>query len=80
MVKNISANRPISSYAANVASATLQVTSATATGSAASVTAGIFFIRGFMLRNTAETITLDKYTNTPSYRIGFYSNRNISYS
>ena len=24
-----------------------------------------------MLRNTAETITLDKYTNTPSYRIGF---------
>ena len=69
--EEISANRPISSYAANVASATLQVTSATATGSAASVTAGIFFIRGFMLRNTAETITLDKYTNTPSYRIGF---------
>ena len=69
--EDISANRPISSYAANVVSATLQVTSATATGSAASVTAGIFFIRGFMLRNTAETITLDKYTNTPSYRIGF---------
>jgi len=69
--EDISANRPISSYAANVASATLQVTAATSTGSAASVTAGIFFIRGFMLRNTSETITLDKYTNTPSYRIGF---------
>ena len=69
--ENISADRPISSYAASIASATLQATSATATGSAASVTAGIFFIRGFMLRNTAESITLDKYTNTPSYRIGF---------
>ncbi len=69
--EDISADRPISSYAAGTASATLQATNATATGSAASVTAGIFFIRGFMLRNTAETITLDKYTNTPSYRIGF---------
>ena len=69
--EDISANRPISSYASNVASATLQVTAATSTGSAASVTAGIFFIRGFMLRNTSATITLDKYTNTPSYRIGF---------
>ena len=34
-------------------------------------TAGIFFINGFMCRNSAETIILDKYTNTPSYRIGF---------
>ena len=67
----ISANRAISSYAADVASAQLQATSATATGSAVSVLAGIYFIRGFMVQNNAETITLDKYTNTPSYRIGW---------
>ena len=69
--EEISADRPISSYAADVASAQLQVSNATVTGSAASVTAGIFFINGFMCRNSAETITLDKYSNTPSYRIGF---------
>ena len=69
--EEISADRPISSYAADVTSAQLQVSNATVTGSAASVTEGIFFINGFMCRNSAETITLDKYSNTPSYRIGF---------
>ena len=69
--ETISADRPISSYSADVASAQLLATNATATGSAASVTAGIFFVRGFMLRNTAQTLVLDKYTNTPSYRIGW---------
>ena len=69
--EEISADRPISTYAADIASAQLQVSAATVTGSAASVTEGIFFINGFMCRNSAETIILDKYTNTPSYRIGF---------
>ena len=69
--EEISANRPISTYATDIASAQLQVSAATVTGSAASVTEGIFFINGFMCRNSAETITLDKYSNTPSYRIGF---------
>ena len=69
--EEISADRAVTGYAANVASAQLQATLATSTGSAASVTAGIFFINGFMCRNTTQTITLDKYTNTPSYRIGF---------
>ena len=69
--EEISADRAVTGYAADVASAQLQATLATSTGSAASVTAGIFFINGFMCRNSAQTITLDKYTNTPSYRIGF---------
>ena len=69
--EEITADRPISTYASGVAAAQLQVTAATITGSAASVTEGIFFINGFMCRNSAETIILDKYTNTPSYRIGF---------
>ena len=42
----------------------------TATGSAAQVEAGIFYTRGFFVQNTAQTLILDKYTNTPSYRIG----------
>ena len=69
--ETLSADRPISSYVADQASVQLLVTSASATGSAASVTEGIFFIHGFMCRTTGQTIVLDKYTNTPSYRIGF---------
>ena len=69
--ETLSANKAISSYASGVASAQFLATSATATGSAASVTAGIFFVRGFMCRTTAQTVVLDKYVNTPSYRIGF---------
>ena len=51
--EEISADKIISSYAADEVSAQLQVTEATATGSAANVSAGIFFIRGFMTRTTA---------------------------
>ena len=69
--ETLSADRPISSYVADQASVQLLVTSASATGSAASVTEGIFFIHGFMCRTTGQTIVLDKYSNTPSYRIGF---------
>ncbi len=69
--ETLSADRPISSYVADQASVQLLVSSASATGSAASVTEGIFFVHGFMCRTTAQTITLDKYSNTPSYRIGF---------
>jgi len=69
--EEISADKIISSYAADVSSAQLLTTTATVTGSAASVTAGIFFVRGFMCRTGAQTITLDKYSNTPTYRIGF---------
>ena len=69
--EEISANKVISSYTSGVASSQLQATAASFTGSAASVTEGIFFVRGFMCRTDANTITLDKYSNTPSYRIGF---------
>ena len=42
----------------------------TATGSAAQVQAGTYYINGFLVSVTAQTIILDKYTNTPSYRVG----------
>ena len=40
------------------------------TGSSAKVEAGVFYTRGFFVQNEAQTLLLDKYTNTPSYRIG----------
>ena len=44
--------------------------SATSTGSAATVRGGVFYTRGFFVRCDEQTILLDKYSNTPSYRIG----------
>jgi len=69
--ENISADKAISSYSSGVVSATSAATSANATGSAVKVLAGIYFVRGFMVQNTEQTIVLDKYTNTPSYRVGW---------
>jgi len=39
-------------------------------GSAAYITEGIFFIRGFFVTVPAQTIILDQYSNYPSYKIG----------
>ena len=44
---------------------------ATGTGSSASVQKGIFYIRGAFVQTTTQTIVLDAYSATPSYRIGF---------
>ena len=46
------------------------VVNSTATGSAASVKAGVYYINGFHVTVTDQEIILDKYTNTPSYRVG----------
>ena len=40
-------------------------------GSAFHVEAGVYYIRGFFVTCAEETLVLDKYDNTPSYRIGF---------
>jgi hypothetical protein len=42
----------------------------TATGSAVSISPGIYFIRGLFVTVSQDTIILDQYSNTPSYRIG----------
>ena len=44
---------------------------ATSTGSAASVDEGVYFIRGYFVDVPKQTLILDYYTNTPSYRVGF---------
>ena len=40
------------------------------TGSAAHIEAGTYYINGFFVEVDQQTLTLDKYTNTPSYRVG----------
>jgi len=46
------------------------VVASTHTGSAAAVQTGVYYINGFMVQVDSSTLVLDKYTNTPSYRIG----------
>lgn len=43
----------------------------TSIASAVSVSDGIYFIRGTFVNVNKETLILDYYSNTPSYRIGF---------
>ena len=40
------------------------------TGSAAQVEEGTYYINGYHVQVSKQTIVLDKYTNTPSYRVG----------
>jgi len=44
--------------------------SATGKGSAVSIDTGVFYVQGNFINVAPETLILDKYTNTPSYRIG----------
>jgi len=58
---NISAGTPFASLINN---------NATSIGSAASIGEGVYFIRGFFANVSKQTVILDYYTNTPSYRVG----------
>ncbi len=40
------------------------------TGSAAGVQEGVYYINGFHVQVSTQTLILDKYSNTPSYRVG----------
>ena len=48
-------------------------TTSNATGFASSVNvqAGVYFVNGFFVANSEETLILDAYSNTPSFRVGF---------
>ena len=43
---------------------------ATSIGSAASIGEGVYFIRGYFVNVSKQTLILDNYTDTPSYRVG----------
>ena len=40
------------------------------TGCAAEVQKGVYYINGYHVEVSQQTVVLDKYTNTPSYRVG----------
>ena len=63
---------------ANTQVATTIAANATGTGSAAYVEKGVYFIRGTFVQVAAQTIILDKYTNTPTYRVGFTITESLS--
>ena len=44
---------------------------ASAQGASVTVQAGIYYVRGYFVECAEETIVLDKYGNSPSYRVGF---------
>ena len=46
------------------------VVATTHTGSAAAIESGVYYINGFHVNVDSSTLILDKYTNTPSYRVG----------
>ena len=46
-------------------------------GSSSSIGEGIFFIRGYFVKVSKQTIILDYYTNTPSYRVGLKIDESI---
>jgi len=50
---------------------------ATATGSAVSIDNGVYFIRGYFVNVAKQTIILDYYGNTPSYRVGLQISEEI---
>src|SRR5210317_2566108 len=47
------------------------VVDTTATGSAAGVQSGTYYINGLFVQVDTSTLILNKYTNTPYYRVGF---------
>ena len=59
------------SIAAGNQAALTSVAAATGTGSSASVQKGIFYVRGSFVQTSTQTIILDAYSDTPSYRVGF---------
>jgi len=46
-------------------------------GSAANITAGVYFIRGFFVDVPSQSIILDQYNNFPSYKVGLSISENI---
>ena len=53
---------------------------ATSVGSAVSISKGVYYIRGSFVTVNDETIILDQYTNTPSYRVGLQIQESIEFA
>ena len=49
----------------------------TATGSSFQIQDGVYFVRGNFVNVKSETLILDQYTNSPSYRVGLFVSEEI---
>lgn len=68
-VKTFSNNSVIQNAGESI-SATTALSTATGTGSIASIQSGVYFVKNNFVLVSNATIVLDKYSNAPSYRIG----------
>jgi len=68
----ISAIRSGSSFATSI------ISNSTAIGSAAKIASGVYFIRGFFVTVEPQTVILDQYSNSPSYRVGLLINEELA--
>lgn len=60
--------------------ASLIASNATATGSAVSISKGVYFIRGTFVNINESTLILDQYTNKPSYRVGLSIQESLEFA
>ena len=63
--------------AANNPFARAVVSEATPTGSASSISEGVFFVRGYFVKVPSSTVILDQYSNSPSFKVGLQISEDI---
>lgn len=57
--------------------ANVAATNPTGNGVSVSIQDGIFYVGGYFVQTEAQTITLEKYSTTPTYRVGLEINKEI---
>ena len=76
--KTFAQNEVVVSNASTPRSAQIEnVSGSVGFGSAANIQPGIYYVSGTFAFVTSQTLVLDKYTNTPSYRVGLTVNATI---
>jgi hypothetical protein len=68
----------LSSIRANSSFATTIISNSTSIGSAAKIEEGVYFVRGFFLTVPKQTVLLDQYENSPSYRVGLFIDEELA--
>lgn len=76
-VTKVFANSDIIQDTTGTYSTVTATSNATGTGSIATITRGVYYIKGHFVLVEDQTIVLDKFSNTPSYRIGLIATEQI---
>ena len=67
-----------SSIRENTTFATTLLNNSTGVACAAKIASGVYFIRGFFINVSSQTLILDQYSNNPSYRVGLLVNEEFA--